>query len=82
MSHRPTIKGQVTIPKEIREFLGLEEGSSCVEFAVDDDGTVTVRKAEETRPRFERRRAAPLRSKSAAPRAASGGVLALLAGGL
>ena len=56
MSHRLTIKGQVTIPKEIREFLGLEEGNSCVEFAVEDDGTVTVRKAEATRPRFERRR--------------------------
>ena len=82
MSHRLTIKGQVTIPKEIREFLGLEEGSSCVEFAVVDDGTVTVRKADETRPRFERRLAAPLRSNSAAPRAAAGGVLALLAGGL
>ena len=28
MSHRLTIKGQVTIPKEIRDFLGLEEGCS------------------------------------------------------
>lgn len=31
MSHRLTIKGQVTIPKEIRDFLGLEEGCSCVD---------------------------------------------------
>ena len=82
MSHRVTIKGQVTIPKEIREFLGLEEGNSCVEFAVEDDGTVTVRKAEATRPRFERRRAAPTRSSYAGVRPATGGVLALLAGGL
>ena len=40
MSHRLTIKGQVTIPKEIRDFLGLEEGCSCVEFVVEADGSV------------------------------------------
>ena len=79
MSHRLTIKGQVTIPKEIRELLGLEEGNSCVEFSVGDDGTVTVRKADETRPRFERRRST--RPSTAAPRPVTGGVLALLAGG-
>ena len=45
MSHRLTIKGQVTIPKEIRDFLGLEEGCSCVEFVVEADGSVSVRKA-------------------------------------
>ena len=33
MVHRLTIKGQVTIPKDIRELLGLREGNSCVEFA-------------------------------------------------
>ena len=32
MSNRLTIKGQVTIPKEIRDFLGLQEGNSSVEF--------------------------------------------------
>ena len=45
MSHRLTIKGQVTIPKEIRDLLGLQEGNSSVEFIVGDDGRVTVRKA-------------------------------------
>ena len=53
MSHRLTIKGQVTIPKEIRDFLGLEEGCSCVEFVVEADGSVSVRKAGE-KPRSSR----------------------------
>lgn len=44
MVHRLTIKGQVTIPKDIRELLGLREGNSCVEFAVAPDGSVVVRK--------------------------------------
>ena len=37
-----TSKGQVTIPKEIRERLGLEAGQE-VEFVLADDGTVEVR---------------------------------------
>jgi len=37
-----TSKGQVTIPKEIRERFDLEEGT-VVEFVVDDEGNVTVR---------------------------------------
>ena len=37
MSHRLTIKGQVTIPKEIRDLLGLQEGNSSVEFIVGDE---------------------------------------------
>lgn len=86
MSHRLTIKGQVTIPKEIRDLLGLEEGSSCVEFVLDDDGRVTVRKAEATKPKVVTRHA---RSSVRAPRQpfhgsrprAQGGVLALLVGG-
>ena len=84
-SHRLTIKGQVTIPKEIRDFLGLEEGNSCVEFAVGEDGSVMLRKASVEKPR------AASRSHSTSVRAAvhprcsqsarQGGVLALLAGG-
>lgn len=87
MSHRLTIKGQVTIPKEIRDLLGLEEGNSCVEFVLDDDGRVTVRKAEATKPKVVAHR--QVRTSVRAPRQpvhtsrprAQGGVLALLAGG-
>ena len=46
MSNRLTIKGQVTIPKDVREFLGLTMGASAVEFFIADDGTVQVRKAQ------------------------------------
>lgn len=39
---RVTSKGQVTIPKGVRERLGIEEGED-VEFTVNEDGTVTLR---------------------------------------
>lgn len=45
MSNRLTIKGQVTIPKEVREFLRLTSGDSAVEFHIDRDGTVRLTKA-------------------------------------
>ena len=38
-----TVKGQVTIPKPIRDRLGLTPGSR-VEFEVEADGRVTLRK--------------------------------------
>ncbi len=82
MSHRLTIKGQVTIPKEIRDFLGLEEGCSCVEFVVEADGSVSVRKAGE-KPRSSRSSVQTVRKPVHGVRTrAHGGVLALLAGGL
>jgi len=37
-----TSKGQVTIPKPIREYLGLDAGDE-VEFEFADDGSVRVR---------------------------------------
>jgi len=37
-----TSKGQVTIPKRIREQLGLEAGTK-IEFVLDDDGSLHVR---------------------------------------
>ncbi|MFQ3318082.1 MAG: antitoxin PrlF [Natronomonas sp.] len=37
-----TSKGQVTIPKEIRDRLGIESGTE-VEFEVQEDGSVTIR---------------------------------------
>ena len=36
-----TSKGQITIPKRIRERLGLRAGDR-VDFAVDEDGTVII----------------------------------------
>jgi AbrB family looped-hinge helix DNA binding protein len=40
-----TVKGQVTIPKPIRDRLGLTPGSR-VEFEVDANGDVILRRAE------------------------------------
>ncbi|MFH5801042.1 AbrB/MazE/SpoVT family DNA-binding domain-containing protein [Haladaptatus sp. DYF46] len=40
-SARVTSKGQVTIPKPIRERLGIDEGTT-VTFEIHSDGTVTV----------------------------------------
>lgn len=55
-------KGQVTIPKAIRDHLGLEPGNG-VEFVITSEGTVLVRKhfdtAEPLRGRL--RRYAPAR---------------------
>ena len=85
-SHRLTIKGQVTIPKEIRDFLGLEEGGSCVEYVAAADGSVSVRKAGE-KPRSSRSSRTSSVQTVRKPvhgvrTRAHGGVLALLAGGL
>jgi len=47
MANRLTIKGQVTVPKEIRDFLGLRSGDSLVEFLITPEGSVSVVKASE-----------------------------------
>lgn len=57
---RLTIKGQVTIPKDVRDMLGLQAGD-LVKF-VEEEGGVTVRKGEEPKSltfndRIERARA-------------------------
>jgi AbrB family looped-hinge helix DNA binding protein len=55
-----TVKGQVTVPKPIRDRLGLAAGSR-VSFVVEPDGRVTLRRADaETPPasRFARARQA------------------------
>ena len=46
MANRLTIKGQVTIPKEVRDFLHLTNGDSADEFVISPDGSVSLRKAE------------------------------------
>jgi AbrB family looped-hinge helix DNA binding protein len=40
-----TVKGQVTIPKPIRDALGLTPGSA-VDFAVNRDGQIVLHKAD------------------------------------
>ncbi len=44
MSTTLTVKGQVTIPKQIRDALNLQPGS-LVDFAVNRDGEVVLHKA-------------------------------------
>lgn len=48
MSSTVTTKGQVTIPKQMREYLGLEPGSQ-VEFDYTADGQVVIRPAKPAR---------------------------------
>lgn len=48
-----TSKGQVTIPKRIRDELGLDAGTE-VEFVLEEDGTIRVRPK---RPAMDRLRA-------------------------
>ena len=58
MATRLTTKGQVTIPKPIRDRLGLGPGSA-VEFEIAEDGRVILSRANQTAParnRFERLR--------------------------
>ncbi|MBB5537978.1 AbrB/MazE/SpoVT family DNA-binding domain-containing protein [Rhizobium giardinii] len=49
MSATVTAKGQVTIPKPVRDFLGLVPGTR-VEFQWAADGTVVLTRADEKRP--------------------------------
>jgi AbrB family looped-hinge helix DNA binding protein len=44
MAHQVTVKGQVTIPKRVRDYLGIRPGSG-VEFEVGPQGEVVLRKA-------------------------------------
>jgi AbrB family looped-hinge helix DNA binding protein len=44
-----TSKGQVTIPKAIRDHLDIGPGSK-VDFAMNDQGDIVLRKAETERP--------------------------------
>ncbi len=45
MSTTLTVKGQVTIPKQIRDALGLRPGMP-VDFAVNQEGQVVIQSAE------------------------------------
>lgn len=57
MATTVTTKGQVTIPKRVREYLGIAPGTA-VDFSVTGDGQVVLRRADGTKPvsRFDRAR--------------------------
>ncbi|MBB3590815.1 AbrB family looped-hinge helix DNA binding protein [Rhizobium sp. BK529] len=57
MTTTVTAKGQVTIPKAVREFLGIAPGSK-VDFHRAADGSVVLTRADEKKPasRFEQLR--------------------------
>jgi antitoxin PrlF len=48
MSTTLTVKGQITIPKSIRDALGLKPGAQ-VDFAVNDQGDVVLQPLRATR---------------------------------
>ena len=70
-----TTKGQVTIPKEVRDLLGLKPGSR-VEFKLASDGNVVVTREDGKRPesRFDKLRGA------AGPGPSTDEIMALLRG--
>jgi len=81
MATRITIKGQVTIPKKVRDALQLVPGDG-VEFEANGSGQFVVRKAHPaaTGPRLRRRTPrAPLQDKAQIRRRAEE-LLALLRG--
>ena len=63
MANRITIKGQVTIPKQVRDALGLAPGMS-VEFVVNDGGEVVLQRAEGPRGKPRRDRFEAVRGKA------------------
>lgn len=62
MSTTVTSKGQVTIPKKVRDFLGLVPGSA-VDFEVSGSREVKLRPANRT-PRRRKSRFAKLRGRA------------------
>ena len=49
MANTVTAKGQVTIPKPVRDLLGIVTGSR-VDFRRVDDGSVVIVRGDKTRP--------------------------------
>jgi AbrB family looped-hinge helix DNA binding protein len=59
--HRLTVKGQVTIPKDVRDALGLRAGDSLA-FEPRPDGSYLLKKAELSEEEYEVRYQAALRA--------------------
>ncbi len=49
MANTVTSKGQVTIPKPVRDYLGIEPGTA-VNFRRAEDGHIIIERADGTRP--------------------------------
>lgn len=75
MANTVTSKGQVTIPKRIRDYLGIQPGSE-VSFRRAEDGHIVIERADGTRPPS---RFAKLRG-SAGPGMTTDQLMALLRG--
>ena len=60
MSHQVTSKGQVTIPKKVRDFLGIKPGTA-VAFEPIADGRIVIVAAERKTPKATPSRFAALR---------------------
>jgi antitoxin PrlF len=78
MATRITIKGQVTIPKKVREALHLSAGDG-VEFEANSSGEFVLHKAGASAVLTRRPRPAPLRNQAQLRRRAAE-LLALLRG--
>lgn len=76
MSTTVTSKGQVTIPKAVRDLLGIQPGTE-VEFRRAADGTIVLERADRRRP--ARSRFAKLRG-SAGPGMSTDEIMALTRG--
>lgn len=63
MATTMTVKGQVTIPKKVRDALRLAPGDG-VDFGVGPDGQVVVHKAGANRPATKRDRFESARGKA------------------
>lgn len=50
MANRMTVGGEIFIPKNVRDYLRLEGGNE-VEFVMNSDGEIVMRKALRTKPR-------------------------------
>lgn len=48
-----TVKGQITVPKDVRDYLGLKPGQK-VQIETNEDGTVQILKADQAVRREER----------------------------
>lgn len=75
MATKVTSKGQVTIPKPVRDHLGIVPGTE-VEFRRAEDGNIVIQRADGTRPpsRFAKARG------SAGPGLSTDELMALLRG--